>query len=135
MPGFLRTIYGQVVVGLVIGVLIGVLTPDFAIALKPLGDGFIKLIKMIIAPLVFCVIVSGVCGAGDVKKVGRVGVKAIIYFEAITTLALIIGILLAYVLEPGVGMNVDPKTLDGGAVQSYAATAHQVASPVDFLLR
>src|SRR5688572_23402015 len=103
MPKFFRTIYGQVVVGLVLGILVGVFYPDFAVTLKPLGDGFIKLIKMIIAPIVFCVVVSGICHAGDLKKVGRVGGKAIVYFEALTTLALIVGIVLAYVFEPGVG--------------------------------
>jgi aerobic C4-dicarboxylate transport protein len=135
MPQFFRTIYGQVVVGLVIGLALGVLFPGFAVDLKPLGDAFIKLIKMIIAPLVFCVIVSGICGAGDIKKVGRVGVKAIVYFELITTLALIIGIVLAFTLRPGVGMNIDPSTLDSSAIKTYTTTAGQTASTVDFLMK
>jgi aerobic C4-dicarboxylate transport protein len=135
MPKFFRTIYGQVVVGLVLGILVGVLYPDFAITLKPLGDGFIKLIKMIIAPIVFCVVVSGICHAGDLKKVGRVGGKAIVYFEALTTLALIVGIVLAYVFQPGVGMNIDPATLDAGAASAYAARAHETTGAVDFILK
>jgi aerobic C4-dicarboxylate transport protein len=128
-------IYGQVVVGLVLGILVGVFYPDFAVTLKPLGDGFIKLIKMIIAPIVFCVVVSGICHAGDLKKVGRVGGKAIVYFEALTTLALIVGIVLAYVFQPGVGMNIDPATLDAGAASAYAARAHETTGAVDFILK
>jgi aerobic C4-dicarboxylate transport protein len=135
MPKFFRTIYGQVVVGLVLGILVGVFYPDFAVTLKPLGDGFIKLIKMIIAPIVFCVVVSGICHAGDLKKVGRVGGKAIVYFEALTTLALIVGIVLAYVFQPGVGMNIDPATLDAGAASAYAARAHETTGAVDFILK
>ena len=92
MPSFLRSLFGQVVVALVLGVLVGMLWPDFAAQLKPLGDGFIKLIKMMIAPLVFGVVVHGIAGAGDLKKVGRVGVKAIVYFEVVTTVALVLGI-------------------------------------------
>src|SRR3712207_6986897 len=102
------TLFGQVCVALVLGILIGWLWPDFAVQLKPLGDGFIKLIKMAIAPLVFCVVVHGIVGAGDLRKVGRVGGKAILYFEAVTTVALILGVVVAYVFQPGVGMNIDP---------------------------
>src|SRR5882672_6262920 len=112
MPRFFRSLFGQVVLALVVGVALGLLFPDFAIKLKPLGDGFIKLIKMIIPVLVFCVVVHGIAGAGDLKRVGRVGVKALIYFEAVTTIALALGLLLAFVFQPGVGMNVDPKALD-----------------------
>jgi aerobic C4-dicarboxylate transport protein len=90
---------------------------------------------MIIAPIVFCVVVSGICHAGDLKKVGRVGGKAIVYFEALTTLALIVGIVLAYVFQPGVGMNIDPATLDAGAASAYAARAHETTGAVDFILK
>src|SRR6266581_4692600 len=116
MPKFLRSLFGQVVVAVVVGVLAGLLWPDFALKLKPLGDGFIKLIKMIIPVLVFCVVVHGISGAGDLKRVGRVGVKALVYFELVTTIALGIGLLLAFIFQPGVGMNVDPKALDAKAM-------------------
>src|ERR671916_584845 len=111
VPSFFRSLFGQVVAALILGVILGVAVPDFATALKPLGDGFIKLIKMVIAPLVFCVVVLGISGTGDLKKVGRVGVKAVIYFEVLTTFALIIGVILAYVFKPGVGMDIDPATM------------------------
>src|SRR5271166_1499115 len=101
MVSFVRSLFGQVVVALILGILIGWLFPHFAVALKPFGDGFIKLIKMVIAPLVFGVVVHGIVGAGDLRKVGRVGVKAIIYFEVLTTLALGLGVLMAYVVQPG----------------------------------
>ena len=97
MPRFMKSLFGQVMVALVLGVIVGVFWPDFAAQMKPLGDGFIKLIKMIIAPLVFGVVVHGIASAGDLKKVGRVGVKSIIYFEVVTTIALILGIVVAYV--------------------------------------
>ena len=135
MPNFLKSLFGQVVVALVLGVLIGVVWPDFAVKLKPLGDGFIKLIKMVIGPLVFCVVVHGIVGAGDLKKVGRVGVKALIYFEVVTTIALLLGIVLAYAFGPGVGMNIDPKALDAKALGSYTEHVREVTSTVDFLLK
>jgi len=111
--------------------------PDFAAKLKPLGDAFIKLIKVLITPIVFCVVVLGIAGAGDLKKVGRVGVKAVIYFEVVTTIALFLGIALAYFFQPGVGMNVDPQSLDAGALSSYVSSAQQVKSQstVDFLMK
>src|SRR5947209_10874605 len=123
---FFRSLFGQVVVALVLGVVIGVAWPDFAVSLKPLGDGFIKLIKMVIAPLVFGVVVHGIVGAGDLRKVGRVGVKAIIYFEVLTTVALALGVLLAYIVEPGVGMNIDPKSLDASSLAAYTTRVGQV---------
>ncbi|HXH02908.1 MAG TPA: C4-dicarboxylate transporter DctA [Candidatus Competibacteraceae bacterium] len=133
---FFKSLFGQVVVALVAGIVLGALFPDFATSLKPLGDGFIKLIKMIIAPIVFCVVVLGICGTGDLKKVGRVGVKAVIYFEIITTFALMIGVALAYVLQPGVGMNIDPNSLDPAAMASYTEKVGQVkGGAVEFLLR
>src|SRR6266699_7011592 len=132
---FFRSLFGQVVVALVLGVVIGMAWPDFAVSLKPLGDGFIKLIKMVIAPLVFGVVVHGMVGAGDLRKVGRVGVKAIVYFEGVTTIALVLGIVLAYVFEPGVGMNIDPSSLDPKAMASYTQHVGQVTGTVDFLLR
>ncbi len=116
MPRFLRSLFGQVLLALVLGVVVGFVWPEFGVKLKPLGDAFIKLIKMIIPVLVFCVVVHGIAGAGDLKRVGRVGVKALIYFEVVTTVALALGLLLAFVFQPGVGMNADPKALDAGAM-------------------
>ena len=137
MPKFLRSLFGQVVLALAVGVIIGLLWPEFAVKLKPLGDAFIKLIKMIIPVLVFCVVVHGIAGAGDLKRVGRVGVKALIYFELVTTVALGLGLLLAFVFQPGVGMNVDPKALDPKAMSAYAETASKLTGggTVDFLMK
>ena len=137
MPRFLRSLFGQVVLALVLGVVIGLLWPDSAVKLKPLGDGFIKLIKMMIPVIVFCVVVHGIAGAGDLKRVGRVGVKALIYFEVLTTVALALGLVLAFVFQPGVGMNVDPNTLDPKAMGAYAENASKLTGggTVDFLMK
>ncbi len=134
---FFRSLFGQVVLALLLGAALGLLAPDFAVKLKPLGDGFIKLIKMIIPVLVFCVVVHGIAGAGDLKRVGRVGIKALIYFEVLTTIALVLGLVLAFVFEPGVGMNVDPKALDPSAMAAYASNADKLTSggTVDFLMK
>src|SRR6185436_9017092 len=106
---------------------LGMAYPDVALQMKPLGDGFIKLIKMLVPVIVFCVVVHGIAAAGDLSKVGRVGVRALVYFEVITTVALVLGIALAYYFEPGVGMNIDPKTLDAKALSGFSQTAAQVA--------
>ena len=137
MPRFLRSLFGQVVLALVLGVVLGLAVPEFAIKLKPLGDAFIKLIKMIIPVLVFCVVVHGIAGAGDLKRVGRVGVKALIYFEVVTTIALGLGLLLAFWFQPGVGMNVDPKALDAKAMSAYAENASKLTGggTVEFLMK
>ena len=136
MPKFFKSLFGRVVIALVVGIVVGVLWPQFGASLKPLGDGFIKLIKMIIAPIVFCVVVSGICGTGDLKKVGRVGVKAVIYFEIVTTFALILGVVLAYSFNPGAGMNIDPRSLDAAAMSAYTDRVGQVKGGwVDFVLR
>jgi len=137
MPKFLKSLFGQVVLALVVGVLVGFFWPDFGVKLKPLGDGFIKLIKMIIPVLVFCVVVHGIAGAGDLKRVGRVGVKALVYFELVTTVALALGLALAFIFKPGVGMNVDPATLDAKAMSAFAETASKLTGggTVDFLMK
>jgi aerobic C4-dicarboxylate transport protein len=121
-----KSLFVQVLVALLLGIVIGVLWPDFATGLKVLSDGFLKLITMIVAPIVFCVVVHGIAGAGDLKKVGRVGVKALVYFEVMTTVALVIGLILAFVFAPGHGMNIDPATLDAKAMGSYADNASKL---------
>ncbi|GLS45086.1 dicarboxylate/amino acid:cation symporter [Methylobacterium brachythecii] len=121
-----KSLFFQVVVALVLGVVIGMTLPDFAIGLKVLSDAFLKLISMIVAPIVFCVVVHGIAGAGDLKKVGRVGVKALIYFEAMTTVALALGLVIAYLVGPGHGMNIDTATLDGKAMGNFADNAHKL---------
>jgi len=120
------SLFVQVLAALVLGIVLGMATPDFAIALKIFSDAFLKLISMIVAPIVFCVVVHGIAGAGDLKKVGRVGVKALVYFEAMTTVALIVGLLLAYLFGPGHGMNIDTSTLDAKALSNYADNAHKL---------
>jgi aerobic C4-dicarboxylate transport protein len=134
---FVRSLFGQVVIALLLGATLGLLAPEFAVKLKPLGDGFIKLIKMIIPVLVFCVVVHGIAGAGDLKRVGRVGIKALIYFEVLTTIALAMGLLLGWWFQPGVGMNVDPKALDPAAMAAYASNADKLTSggTVEFLMK
>jgi aerobic C4-dicarboxylate transport protein len=117
------SLFVQVLAALVLGIILGMATPDFAVSLKILSDGFLKLIQMIVAPIVFCVVVHGIAGAGDLKKVGRVGLKALIYFEVMTTVALTVGLVLAFLFAPGHGMNIDPSTLDPKALSTYAANA------------
>lgn len=137
MPKIFRSLFGQVLLALVAGVLIGFLSPEFGVKLKPLGDAFIKLIKMLIPLIVFCVVVHGIAGAGDLKRVGRVGVKALIYFEVVTTIALALGLALAFWFQPGVGMNVDPKALDAKAMGAYADNASKLTGggTVEFLMK
>ena len=133
MPNLFKSLYFQVLVAICIGIALGHFYPSFAMQLKPLGDGFIKLIKMMIAPIIFCTIVTGIAGMQNTKKVGRVGLKAILYFEVVTTLALIIGLIVINVLKPGVGMNVDPASLDTKSVENFI-TESKSQSVGDFLL-
>src|SRR5271167_116625 len=121
-----KSLFLQVVAALVLGIVLGMATPDFAIGLKFFSDAFLKLISMIVAPIVFCVVVHGIAGAGDLKKVGRVGGKALIYFEVMTTVALAVGLILAYVIRPGVGMNINTASLDPNALSAYAENAHKL---------
>src|SRR5437868_15444286 len=111
-----HSLFVQVLAALLLGIVLGMAAPDFAVGLKILSDTFLKLISMIVAPIVFCVVVHGIAGAGDLKKVGRVGVKALVYFEVMTTVALIVGLLLAYAFGPGHGMNIDVSKLDASAL-------------------
>ena len=130
---FYKVLYIQVVFAIVCGALLGHFWPADGAAMKPLGDAFIKLIKMIIAPIIFCTIVTGIAGMRDVKKVGRVGGKALLYFEVVSTFALAIGLVIANVVKPGAGFNVDPATLDTSAIADYTTRAHG-QSTVEFLL-
>ena len=120
------SLFVQVLAALMLGIVLGMAVPDFAIGLKIFSDAFLKLISMIVAPIVFCVVVHGIAGAGDLKKVGRVGVKALVYFEVMTTVALVVGLLLAYLFGPGHGMNIDPSTLDAKALNTYADNASKL---------
>ena len=122
---FWRHLYAQVLVAIVLGALLGHFLPATGEALKPLGDGFIKLVKMVIAPVIFLTLVSGIAGLGELRGVGRVAAKALGYFLFFSTLALVVGLAVANVVRPGAGMNVDPATLDAGAVSGYASQAHE----------
>lgn len=133
VPAKSSRLYLWVLCAIVIGGLIGHFAPETGVAMKPLGDGFISLIKMLIAPIIFLTVVIGIAGVADVKKVGRVGAKAILYFEVVSTFALGIGLLVVNLWRPGAGFNVDPNTLDAAAVAKYAEKAHE-QSTVDFLL-
>lgn len=133
MPKIFKSLYFQVIIAIIIGILLGHFYPSFAIQLKPLGDGFIKLIKMMIAPIIFCTIVTGIAGMQNTKKVGRVGLKAILYFEVVTTIALIIGMVVINILQPGKGMNIDPASLDASSVDSFISESKS-QSVGDFLL-
>ena len=126
-------LYFQVLTAIALGVLLGHFYPETGADMKPLGDGFIKLIKMIIAPIIFCTVVTGIAGMEDMKKVGRVGVKALLYFEIVSTLALAIGLLVVSVIQPGAGMNADVSKLDTRALETFAAKA-QSHGTVDFLI-
>jgi aerobic C4-dicarboxylate transport protein len=128
-----KHLYTQVLIAIAFGILLGYFYPQLGEQMKPLGDGFIKLIKMLIAPIIFCTVVHGIASMEDMKKVGRVGLKALIYFEVTTTLALIVGLLIVNLLQPGVGMNVDTRAIDTKSIQIYTTKAGQ-ESTVDFLM-
>jgi aerobic C4-dicarboxylate transport protein len=132
---FFNSLFGRVVIALVAGIVVGAVFPHFAQSLRPLGDGFLKLIKMVIGPIVFCVVVSGMAHAGDLRKVGRVGLKAVIYFEVMTTIALVIGAVLAYITRPGVGMNINLSSLDPASLSTYTEHAKSLKDTAGFLLK
>ncbi len=127
------SLYVQVLIAITLGVLLGYAAPEWGEKMKPFGDGFIKLIKMVIAPIIFCTVVSGIAGMEDIKRVGRVGGKALIYFEVLTTVALIIGLLVVNITRPGEGMNADLSTVDVSVLAAYTKTAHE-QTVADFLL-
>src|SRR5687768_2276209 len=134
MKGLTSHLYFWVLLGIVAGGTIGYLEPETGVALKPLGDGFISLIKMLISPIIFCTVVLGIAGAGDMKKVGRVGGKALLYFEVVSTIALVIVVVVANVIQPGAGFNADPASLDANAVADYAKRA-TTQTTTAFILR
>jgi aerobic C4-dicarboxylate transport protein len=133
MKRFLGSLYLQVLVAVALGALLGFLNPSLGAAMKPLGDGFIKLVKMLIAPIVFATVVTGIAKMGDLKRVGRIGFKGIVYFEILTTFALALGLLVGKLMRPGAGMNVDPAALDTTAIANYTSSGHAL-STTDFLL-
>jgi aerobic C4-dicarboxylate transport protein len=133
MKRFTSHLYFWVLLAILAGGVLGYLDPSTGASLKPLGDGFIGLVKMLIGPVIFCTVVMGIVGAGDMKKVGRVGGKALLYFEVVSTFALLLGMIVMHVLRPGDGFNVNPETLDAKAVASYAKAA-QDQKPIDFVL-
>jgi len=130
---FYQHLYIQVLTAITIGILLGHFYPETAITMKPLGDGFIKLIKMIIAPIIFCTVVNGIAGVQDMSKIGRVGVKALLYFEVVSTSALLVGLIVVHIIRPGEGMNVDVSTLDIKNLSTYTDGIKN-HNAVDFLL-
>src|SRR5438034_6516295 len=128
-----KSLYFQVIVAIVIGVLLGHFYPETGTAMKPLGDGFIKLIKMIIAPIIFCTVVVGIAGMEDMKKVGKTGGYALLYFEIVSSIALLVGLVIVNVVQPGHGMNVDPATLDTKSIAAYTGPG-KMQGTVEFLL-
>ena len=130
---FYRMLYVQVLAAITIGILLGHFYPETGVALKPLGDGFVKLIKMVIAPIIFCTVVSGIAGMQDMKAVGKTGGYALLYFEIVSTIALVIGLIVVNLAQPGVGMHIDPSTLDASSIAAYASAGAQ-QSTIGFLL-
>ena len=132
-PRFYRTLYFRVIVGIAAGIALGCLYPATGELMKPLGDGFIKLIRMMIAPVIFLTVVTGIARIGDMRKLGRVGLKALLYFEVVTTLALLVGFGVVKAVQPGAGINATAGTLDASAVQQYTSSGKQLHA-VDFVL-
>jgi aerobic C4-dicarboxylate transport protein len=130
---FYKVLYIQVLFAIILGVLLGIYDPGLATAMKPFGDGFVKLIKMIIAPVIFCTVVAGIAGMQDMKKVGRVGGKALLYFEIVSTFALAIGLIVANLIKPGAGFNVDPTHIDVHSIAQYTDKTKALTT-TDFLM-
>jgi aerobic C4-dicarboxylate transport protein len=131
---FYRSLWGQVLVAVGLAIVLGYVNPDLGVAMRPFGDAFIRLISMVITLVIFCTIVTGIAGMGDMRKVGRVGGKALLYFEVVSTLALVIGMVVGNLVPTGAGFNADPATLDAGAVAAYAGQA-QAQNVTDFLMQ
>jgi aerobic C4-dicarboxylate transport protein len=130
----LRVLWVQVLVGVVLGLAVGAIWPHFGASLKPLGDAFIKLVKMAVAPVIFCTVAAGIARMGDLKAFGRLGARTLIYFEVMSTFALVIGLVVGEVVHPGQGFNIDPASLDPKAVADYVAKAQHGQTLVDYLL-
>ena len=130
----LRALWVQVLIGVALGLLVGALWPAFGTSLKPLGDAFIKLIKMAVAPVIFCTVAAGIAKMSDLKALGRLGAKTLLYFEVVSTFALALGLIVGIVLHPGQGFNIDPATLDPSVGAEYAAKAAHGQSFVDYLM-
>ncbi|SMP68184.1 dicarboxylate/amino acid:cation symporter [Noviherbaspirillum suwonense] len=130
---FYRSLYVQVLAAILIGVLLGHFYPESGAAMKPLGDGFIKLIKMIIAPIIFCTVVVGIAGMEDMKKVGKTGGIALLYFEIVSSIALVVGLVIVNLVKPGVGMNIDPASLDTKGIAAYTGPG-KMQTTTDFIL-
>ncbi len=128
-----KVLYFQVICAIILGVLLGNFFPDIGSQMKPFGDGFIRLIKMVIAPVIFCTVVTGIAGMEDMKKVGKTGGLALLYFEVVSTIALIIGLIVVNTIQPGAGMHVDPSTLDTKAVAAYSEPG-KLQSTTDFIM-
>src|SRR5271154_6499388 len=131
--GIWRSLYVQVLIAIAIGVALGVCFPHFAQGLKPLADGFIKLIKLLIAPIIFCSVVTGIAGMAKLREVGKAGGLALVYFEVVSTLALLIGLIIVNIMKPGVGVNADAATLDAHAIAQYT-TPGAIPGVTDFIL-
>jgi aerobic C4-dicarboxylate transport protein len=130
---FVTALYVQVLAGIALGVLLGFVAPDYAVAMKPLGDGFIKLVRMLIAPIIFTTVVVGIAQTGAMKEIGRIGVRALLYFEVVSTISLIIGLIVVRTLQPGAGFNFDPRAVDATAIASYTSASKNLHT-IDFLL-
>jgi aerobic C4-dicarboxylate transport protein len=127
-------LYVQVLIGIVVGAAIGHFEPQFGAKLQPFADGFIRLIKMLLAPIIFGTVVVGIAKMGSIKEVGRIGVKALVYFEILSTIALVIGLVVVNVVKPGVGMNINVDTLDGSAIAKYSQAATEQGGTIDFFM-
>jgi len=130
----LKRLWFQALLGMVLGIVLALIAPDLGVRMKPFGDAFIGLVKMIITPIIFCTVVHGIAGMNDMKRAGRVAIKALIYFEIVTTLALILALVAVNVLQPGVGMNIDASTIDTRSIESYTSRVAQVNNATDFFL-
>src|SRR3954469_12340842 len=128
-----KSLYVQVLFAVVVGVLLGYFDPTLGAAMKPLGDAFIKLIKMMIAPIIFCTVVTGIAGMEDMKKVGKTGGLALLYFEVVSSIALVVGLVLVNTIGPGNGMNVDPSSLDTKSIAAYT-DPHKLGTATEFFL-
>jgi aerobic C4-dicarboxylate transport protein len=130
----LGQLYIQVLIGIALGIVLGLVAPGIAVKLQPLADGFIKLIRMLLAPVIFTTVVLGIAKMGDIRAVGKIGMRSLIYFEVLSTIALVIGLIVVNVIKPGVGMNIDPGTIDASAISTYQQTAQHEGGVVDFLM-